>query len=76
MSDDSISYAIPRDVYVDATGKLWRVIGIWREPVVHVEEIEDTSFAAPAPPHKQRMLGGVNGLMWEGFRRIYREAQP
>ncbi|HDA7126290.1 TPA: hypothetical protein O5T86_001294 [Staphylococcus aureus] len=59
--------AKPMDVYVDGQGKLWRVIGIFGEPVVIVEEIESQTPSDPL-----RMTGGVSGGMWHGFKRVVR----
>lgn len=66
----SVHDAEPNDVYADFDGKLWRVIGTWDEPVVHVEEIEQTCPTTDGS--KTRKLGGVSGLMWTGFIRIFR----
>jgi hypothetical protein len=55
------------DVYVDARGKLWRVVALCREPTVHVEEIEREDHR-----EKARLNGGVSGYMWRAFKRIYR----
>lgn len=61
--------AQPMDVYTDENGKLWRVVGIFGEPAVIVEEIESKSPESPV-----RMTGGVSGLMWNGFKRVVRYA--
>lgn len=69
----SVHDAEPADVYADANGKLWRVVGTCREPTVIVEEVE------PDPINhgrKIRQSGGVSGLMWNGFKRIYRLDSP
>jgi hypothetical protein len=59
------------DIYVDKNGKLWRVIETCSEPTVNMQEIEhEHGF----PPNRQR--GGISGLMWNGFKRIYRHQQP
>jgi len=55
------------DLYTDESGKLWRVVGLCREPTVHVQEVESLT---PDSPVKQS--GGVSGLMWQGFKRIHR----
>ena len=60
--------AEPNDVYVDETGKLWRVVGVCGEPTVIVQEIES---AAP-----ERRHGGVSGAMWFGWKRIHRPTKP
>jgi hypothetical protein len=67
----SIHDAKPQDVYVDKSGKLWRVVGTWSMPTVVVEEIE------PPDPGETpvRRHGGVNGAMWDGFKRIHRVLQ-
>lgn len=69
----SVHEAQPMDVYVDAQGKLWRVVGIFGEPSVIVEEVESKSPETPV-----RMTGGVSGCMWRGFKRVvrYEEYQP
>lgn len=59
--------AEPGDVYVDAKGTLWRVIGSCHEPTVIVQSIENDSIA-----EAKRMSGGVSGVMWQGFTRIWR----
>ena len=60
--------AKPGDVYAEKDGKLWRVVGVVGEPSVIVEEIESLSPESPV-----RMHGGVSGLMWQGFTRIWRK---
>ena len=40
----SVSDAEPLDVYVDKQGKLWRVVGVCKEPTVIMEEVEGTLF--------------------------------
>jgi hypothetical protein len=61
----SVHGAQPRDVFVDRQGKLWRVVGVWTEPTVIMEEIEEQ--------HGTRLHGGVSGMMWDGFKRIWRK---
>lgn len=87
----SVHDAEPMDIYADAQGKLWRCVGICREPTVIFEEVEGhTPDPVPAylmnqsaltnanatPPRvpiiKDRQSGGVTGIMWEGFKRIWR----
>lgn len=67
----SVHEAEPGDVYVDAHGKLWRVMGTCKEPTVTVVEIEPYDTRKPI-----RKNGGVSGLMWNGFKRIYRPESP
>lgn len=67
----SVHDAKPGDIYADEQGKLWRVVGIFSEPTVQVQEIEP---ATPESPVKR--LGGVSGLMWNGFIRIFRPIEP
>jgi hypothetical protein len=67
----SVHDAQPNDLYVDAGGKLWRVVGVCSEPTVIVQEVEATT---PESPVKQS--GGVSGLMWSGFKRIHRPPAP
>lgn len=86
----SIADAETGDIYVDKLGKLWRVVGVCREPTVTVEEVEGhlptspnlmqgaaaQAFIATAPAAPQiiraRQSGGIGGLMWDGFKRIWR----
>lgn len=77
----SIHDSKPGDIYADKNGKLWRVVGIWSDPTVRVEEVEPTHHPdgpEPAIPYgeKRAMFGGVGGCMWSGFTRIYRVAPP
>lgn len=67
----SVHDAEPDDVYADGLGKLWRVVGIIGEPTCIMKEIESL-----APESPVRMTGGVSGLMWSGFKRIYRKPKP
>jgi hypothetical protein len=55
------------DIYIDAQGKLWRVLGTCREPTVYVQEVETLTPDSPV-----KRSGGVFGLMWQGFNRIHR----
>jgi hypothetical protein len=54
--------AKPGDIYVDSDGRLYRVTGIFQTPTVEMTQIEG----------EKRLFGGVGGLMWQGFKRIYR----
>lgn len=56
------------DIYIDAQNKLWRVRGRCDQPMVFLEEVE------PADPAKEKgeLAGGIDGLMWNGFKRIWR----
>lgn len=67
----SIHDAEPMDVYVDKSGKLWRVVGTWSMPTVVVQEIEPDAISI----QPTRMYGSVNGAMWEGFKRIHKGLQ-
>lgn len=86
----SVHDAEPSDIYTDKYGKLWRCIGICREPTVTFEEVEGrtiapsqsnqmaqgtlASYAPSAPPIiRDRKNGGVGGLMWDGWTRIWRK---
>lgn len=72
---------------MDEAGKLWRVIGYCSEPTVTMEEVEPQAPINPAlmqsgqmisgtpgriPLHRDRKSGGISGLMWNGFKRIYK----
>lgn len=67
----SVHDAEPNDLYVDAEGKLWRVVGVCGEPTVIVQEVESNSTGGPL-----KRSGGVSGLMWHGFKRIHRPDKP
>lgn len=67
----SVHDAEPMDVYADATGKLWRVVGVCGEPTVIVQEIESSTPETPV-----RQSGGVSGCMWQGFKRVFRPEKP
>lgn len=67
----SVHDAKPGDLYVDGSGKLWRVVGVCGEPTVIVREVES---AAPESPVQKS--GGVSGFMWHGFKRIHRPDPP
>jgi hypothetical protein len=78
------------DIYVDDSGKLWRVIITCSEQTVTFEAVEGhlplapsmlNNMAAQANVYSQpqqpslihpRKTGGVNGAMWQGWKRIYR----
>ncbi len=77
----------PGDIYADKDGRLWRVISYCAEPTVYMEAVEpdppmDPNYAQQLQQiqsqprtielYRQKQRGGVNGLMWEGFKRIYR----
>lgn len=68
--------AEPGDVYVDANGTLWRVTSICREPTVNVESVEPEGYTVDDQSGEWEFVrtkkgGGVTGLMWDGFKRIY-----
>lgn len=63
--------AEPGDIYVDGCGKLWRVVGVIREPSVTVEAVEHEFIIGGAPQFPRRN-GGVTGHMWHDFTRIHR----
>lgn len=64
--------AEPMDVYVDANNRLWRVVGIWREPVVHMQAIEGADEPLAPGLTRAEITAGVSGLLWNGFTRIHR----
>lgn len=68
----SVRDAEPGDIYADFNGKLWRVTGTCSEPTVYVEEVEPFCGEAGSVWQKVRRSGGVSGLMWQGFKRIFR----
>ena len=60
--------AEPGDIYVDESGKLWRVQSYCKDPTVELVEVE-TDGSCRKPIHRG---GSVYGMMWQGFKRIYR----
>lgn len=56
------------DVYVDDSGKLWRVIAVCRDPTVTVEEVEPSGHSSdPGPYYRDSMIGvGVSTLTVPG----------
>jgi hypothetical protein len=69
MSD--VHRAKPNDVFVDPAGKLWRVTATWSTPTIIMREVESLDRSNPEELH-----GGVNGCMWDGFRKIYESTHP
>lgn len=67
----SIEKCEPGTLYKDAEGTLWRVVGYWTDPVVVMDMVCD----ADGVPHTQpeRRTAGVNGDLWNGFRRLVLE---
>lgn len=63
MMTNEIRDATTGDIYVDQSGKLWRVVGRYDEPVVCVKAIEGD---------QTETQGGISGCMWEGWKRIHR----
>lgn len=59
------------DLYVDESGKLWRVVALCGEPTVHVQEVESLTPDSPV-----KRSGGVSGFMWSGYKRIHRPPPP
>lgn len=75
----SVHDAQPGDIYVDECGKLWRVKFTISDPSVEVEEVEPRFYTEQVGNGVYRMVrqpecrsGAVSGLMWNGFKRIYR----
>lgn len=57
--------AEPNDIYIDEKANVWRV-----EPTVQMISLEHEN---PYANKKiQTINGGVNLIMWDGFKRIYR----
>ena len=71
---EGVHDALPGDVYVDSCGKLWRCIAICDEPTRVFQAIEEDRRTAPTHEEFERKRGGVSGLMWNDFKRIYRPA--
>lgn len=68
----SVHDAEPGDIYIDAHGDVWKVVGICKEPTVTMDYLGE-SGAKEARDRLSRLSGGVGGLMWNGFKRIYRK---
>lgn len=58
------------DIYLDETGCLWRVFGVWHTPTVEMVQIDDPFLRVLKDP--KRSVGPVRDTMWEGFKRIHR----
>jgi hypothetical protein len=69
----SVHDAEPGDIYLDARGCVWKVVGIWHEPVVDMVQIDDPRTSLLENGMRPHQLGGVSGLMWQGFTRIHRQ---
>ena len=69
MAMSGVSDAKPRDVYVDQDGNLWRVVCRWDQPVVQMEAIDLEDERG----RKARQIAGINGQLWDGFKRIHRD---
>ncbi len=83
MSD--IHKAKPGDLFMDKYNKLWRVISVCAEPSICMEEVEpDPQSRGPGVMpsmglfgnYRTRKDGGISGLMWEGFKRIFSPDAP
>jgi hypothetical protein len=68
----SVHDAQPGDIYLDARGCLWKVVGTWHEPVIDMVQIDDPRVPMLENSMRPHQLGGVSGLMWQGFKRIHR----
>jgi hypothetical protein len=68
----SVHDARPGDVYVDSNGKLWRVVWVCDQPTLSMKAIEPESCASVS---ERKAEGAITGLMWNGFKRIYRKAE-
>lgn len=64
------SDALPLDIFVDANGKLWRVVARIDQPSIEMEEIE------PSMPGNGRVRkrGATTARTWDGFKLIHRQA--
>ena len=87
----SVHDAEPGDIYVDDQGKLWRCYMTCHEPTISFEEVEGyvpnplanqgaaqaIAYAPPLGPQiiRSRKTGGVSGVMWNGWKRIWRKDQ-
>jgi hypothetical protein len=54
------------DVFADEFGRLWRCVGLFREPTVRLEPLD-----TPDQGGRSALFGGVSGMMWDGFKKIY-----
>lgn len=77
------------DIYVDKQGKLWRCVMTCHEPTVTFEAVEgyvpssnpaihgaaQAMVSYPPAPQivKPQQRGGISGLMWDGWKRIWRK---
>lgn len=58
----------PGEIWEDANGQRWLVIGMWDEPTVTMQAIHQQWDENGTPPARKH--GGVSGLMWHGFRKV------
>ena len=72
----TINDAQPGDIYIDANGKLWRILEVVREPTVTAEEVEGTLRDPNAPINKIRRAQTTADACWAGFTRIWRRPKP
>ncbi len=58
--------AAPGDLYIDQQQAVWRVVGVFGEPSVMLERVDDKS---------NRMHLGVSGQTWFDLTRIWRRGE-
>lgn len=68
----SIHDSEPGDIYIDAQQKLWRVVGITREPTVIVEEVEGHTYA-PQPTFQSQVSQANNAMAFPPSPPIIRD---
>lgn len=64
----SIHNASSGEIYEDKNGDRWIVMWTINEPSVCVQRVQPRYRVDDEMPEKKS--GGVNGLMWQGFKRV------
>lgn len=68
----TINDAEPGDIYTDATGKLWRIISVCREPTVEAEEVEGTLYDPNVP--RTTLLEAGQGIVQQAYNPMIARA--
>lgn len=66
MSD--IQDAHVGDLFVDKSGRPWTIVGVCQEPTVIAVRMTFTGDDRP----EERIHAGVSGLLFDGFKRVWR----
>lgn len=58
----------PKQLYIDVHGDVWEVTSVCHQPTVRMVRVDTLAREEPII-----QFGGVNGCMWNGFRRLVPE---